>query len=163
MPGAAFTTDKIREFYIHPWAHGGATNVGAISNTGIQYTQIVNANVANTYAVVNGMAFNVITETYPAGRGKIIELEAGLTAEWQANATTLCTVQWRGRNLAPLADWVIFRTDTEQSVTTAWASNTYSGYIQPQPGLNTVPFEVQMLFRTNHAVVGIARGKSSTY
>ena len=143
---------------VHPF------NVGRPTLTGVQYTQIYNANIANTYITTNGGAFNVIDMTYPGGRGMFRELEVGLTAEYQANATTLMTYKWQGRNLNPPTNtWVDLTADELQVVTTAWSANTISGYIYPKSDFNSIPFEVRMTFRTNHELVGIGRVKNSSY
>lgn len=149
---------KVLEFTIRPFAQGLSVN-------GISYTQIYNTNVSNAYISTNGGALNIIDPEYPGGRGTLREVEVGLTASFQANATTLCTYKWQGRNLSPAADWVDIKADELHVVNTAWREDngTITGTILPVNGFNSVPFEVRMQFRTNHADVGIARIKSSTY
>ena len=157
---ARVTVPKIQEFTIHPFG------IGNLVVNGVQYTQLYNTNVTNTYISTNGGAFNVIDPTYPGGRGYIRELEVGLTAGFQANATTLLNYKWQGRNLAPVtATWVDIKPDELQVVNTIWREDngTVLGRVLPQADFNSVPFEIRMQFRTNHADVGIARIKSSSW
>jgi hypothetical protein len=148
---------KVLEFEIHPWG------AGSLTNTGVQYSAIFNANVTNTYVNCTGGSFNVIVDkAYPGYNGLLREVELGITAEFQGNATCLMLWKVQGKNLAS-PTWVDLAPDWEQAVTTAWAANTRSGYALVQDGFNQVPFEVQMQFRTNHATLGIGRIKSSSY
>ena len=59
---ARVTVPKIQEFTIHPFG------IGNLVVNGVQYTQLYNTNVTNTYISTNGGAFNVIDDTYPGGR-----------------------------------------------------------------------------------------------
>ncbi len=155
---ARIVVDKTLEFVTHPFVKGLATINGVV------YSQVFNAGTANTAVPTNAGAFNVIDHAYPGGRGAIKELEVGLTASYQANATTLCNTRWEGRNLDPLAAaWVVVTPDENHNMTTAWTDKTFSGYLLPQAGFNSIPFEIRMSYRTNHADVGLGRMKNSSY
>jgi len=155
---ARITVGKVQDFTIHPWG------AGSLQVNGVQYGHVYNATTTNTYVTTNAKAFNVIADTYPGGVGAFEELEMGLTAAFQGNATTRCDMKWQGRNLIPLAAaWVDIRPDEEVSLTTAWAEKTVSGYVLPQDNFNSVPFEVRMQYRVNHANIGIAKIKNSSY
>jgi len=155
-----FVMPKVHEYTTHPF--GG----GTLTLDGVQYSNIYNSSVASNFTPTNGGAFNIIDMTYPGGRGVFRELEVGLSAEFQANATTLMQYRWEGRNLAPLAAaWASLTANIEANVTTGWTANlgTYSGRIAPVAGFNSVPFEIRLQFKTNHADMGLARIKNSSY
>lgn len=151
---------KVLEFTLYPFAKGALTN--GVS----QYSQIYNANLSNTYVSTNGGAFNIIDPEYPGGRGTLREIELSLQAEFQANAATLCTFKWQGRNLAPVeTTWVDIVPDTLAQVNTVWRGDMayMTGIFSPQNGFNSVPFEVRMQYRTNHASLGIGRISGSSW
>ena len=156
---ARVTVEKIKDFTVNPWMSS------ALVVNGVQYDSINNTTTTNTYISVNARPFNVIKDPiYPGGRGHFEYVEFGLTAAFQANATTLLNYKWRARNLNPVTSvWVDIKPDELHQATTGWLDTTVSGRIKAVADFNSVPFEVEMQFRTNHADVGIGRIKNSSY
>ena len=151
---------KHLEFILHPIR-------GDLVVNGVQYSQIYNASTTNTYVSTNSMVFMPFAApSDPGYSGALREVELGLTAAFQGNATTLCTYKWQGRNYNnddPVS-WVDIKPDeVTAAITTAWLDQTVSGYRTLAANFNSVPFEVRMQFRTNHATMGIGRIKNSTY
>jgi len=146
---------KVLEYTIHPFGRGNLTKTGVA-----QYSQLYNSSVASNFTATNAGPFNVIYDpSYPGYRGLFKELELELIAEFQGNATTLMEYRWEGRNLNPVGSWVAITSNVEANVTAGWTSNvgTLTGYVSPADDFNSVPFEIRMQFKTNHANVGLAR------
>ena len=158
---ARVTVPKVMEYIAHPFGQG------SLKLNGVQYSSIFNANLSNTYVNCDSAIVNIVDWDYPGGMGKLREVLLGLTAEFQANIITQCHFKWQGRNAHPVAaNWYDLIGDTEVNVTTGWTSNegTVSGYPSVTTlNFNSVPFEIRMAFRTNHATMGIARIKNSSH
>ena len=155
---ARVTVEKVKDFTIHPWMST------SLEVNGVQYEGISNASTSNTYVSVNARPFNVVKDPiYPGGRGHFEYVEFGLTAAFQGNAITLLNYKWRARNLVPVTTtWVDIRPDElVNAVTTSWQDQTVSGRIKAANDFNSVPFEVELQFRTNVADVVIAFTSSS--
>ncbi len=150
---------KVHEYILHPWGQG------ALAINGIQYGLISNAVTANTYVTLaNAKPFNVVSGVTPYSRGKIKEVEFGLTAGFQANASAIFNYKWSARNLDPVTStWVDIKPDELLVTATTWADATVTGYALPQADFNSVPFEVRCQFRCNSADLGIGRIKNSSY
>ncbi len=139
---------------------------GDLTSDGVQWSGL--ATTVGTASVVAALSLG--TFEHPMGSGKIDGKRTGGVVDFAltigikaSQATPNATAKIQARNNG--GTWVdLFAYPTEYALATTEIEKAYSGYFPTVLDFNKVPFDMQMLFRSNNATaLAIARLKNSSY
>ena len=138
---------------------------GDLTSDGIQWCTAVATTDADTDVEVESVDIN------PAIRGRLIEMEFGLTAAFQAvsSATADLKYTWQARNKRvgrhDANAWQnLVGQVTKTDIGTTYVEETYSGRKTVVNGqLDECPIEVRLVIQCNEASEGRAKVKNSSY
>jgi len=135
----------------HPLAKGNLTA------DGVQWSAEATS-TTNTYRTVESVLIN------PPKLGKVIEFEFGITwAQKCDGATDKAVGKVQARNAG--GTWVDLMTEvTNASAGTTYEEKTYSGRFKPTADFNDIPFEIQVLVKSNGTTNNaVGKTKNSSY